>query len=80
MGVVVAGEQFDMGSEEGMEVERADFTGRFAHTQPEEARQEDQVEETGERLRRVRVKHPRNRLWSQFLELGAGAGAIMRRW
>lgn len=75
---VVAGEQFDMGSQERLEVERADFTGRIAHTEPEEAREEDEVEETGERLGRVRVKDPRNRFGSEFLELGAGAGAIMR--
>lgn len=62
-----------------MEVEGADLRGRVAHADPEEAREEDEVEEAGEGLGRVGVEDPRNRLRLQLVELRAGAGAIVRR-
>lgn len=61
-----------------MEVEGADIRRSVARTNPEEAREEDEVEEAGKRLRRVGVQNPRNRLRFQRLELRTGTSAIVR--
>lgn len=41
-----------------MEIERANFGRRVEDTEPEEAREEDEAEETRERLGRVGGKDP----------------------
>lgn len=62
-----------------MEVEGAGFGGRLERAEPEEAHGEDEVEEGGEGLGCVRVHDPCDGVGLEFLQLGAGAGAIVRR-
>lgn len=71
--------RLEAGGEEVVEVEGAGFGGRVAGAEPEEAHGEDEVEEGGEGFGCVRVHDPCDGLGIQFLELGTGAGAIVRR-
>jgi len=71
-------DRFEGGSEEGVEVEGAGFRGRVEGAEPEEAHGEDEVEEGGEGLGCVRIHDPLDGVGFEFLELGAGAGAIVR--
>lgn len=61
-----------------MEIERAHLRRRVEYTQPKEAREEDEVEETREGLGRVGVKNPRDRVRFDALELRTRAGATVR--
>lgn len=75
---MLAQQGFEVGSQQGFEVQRADFGRRVARAEPEEASDEDEVKEGGEGLGGVGVHDPGKRVGFESLELGARAGAIVR--